>query len=81
MQKPGATGVAGFYAWNQLERRVERGEKGIMILAHGDGGPAFFIATAKREGNREKFDSSCITKRLLSHVLCGRPELSQGITR
>jgi hypothetical protein len=33
MQKPGATRVAGIYAWNQLGRRVKRGEKGIMILA------------------------------------------------
>jgi hypothetical protein len=32
-QKPGATRVAGIYAWNQLGRRVKRGEKGIMILA------------------------------------------------
>ena len=33
MQKPRATRVAGMYAWNQLGRRVKRGEKGIMILA------------------------------------------------
>ena len=33
LQKPGATRVAGIYAWNQLGRRVKRGEKGIMILA------------------------------------------------
>jgi NAD(P)-dependent dehydrogenase (short-subunit alcohol dehydrogenase family) len=33
MQKPGATRVAGIHAWNQLGRRVKRGEKGIMILA------------------------------------------------
>ncbi|MGZ5719410.1 MAG: ArdC family protein [Burkholderiales bacterium] len=33
IQKPGATRVAGIYAWNQLGRRVKRGEKGIMILA------------------------------------------------
>jgi antirestriction factor ArdC-like protein len=33
MQKPGATWVAGMYAWNQLGRRVRRGEKGIMIFA------------------------------------------------
>ena len=32
-RKPGATRVAGIYAWNQLGRRVKRGEKGIMILA------------------------------------------------
>ena len=33
MQKPGATRVAGMYSWNQLGRRVRRGEKGIMIFA------------------------------------------------
>jgi len=33
MQKRDATRVAGMYSWNQLGRRVKRGEKGIMILA------------------------------------------------
>jgi len=32
-QKPNATRVAGLYAWNQLGRKVKRGEKGIRILA------------------------------------------------
>jgi hypothetical protein len=32
-QKPTATRVAGMYAWNQLGRRVTKGEKGIRILA------------------------------------------------
>jgi antirestriction protein ArdC len=32
-QKPTATRVAGLYAWNQLGRRVKKGEKGIRILA------------------------------------------------
>lgn len=32
-QKPDATNVAGMSAWNQLGRRVRRGEKGIAILA------------------------------------------------
>ena len=32
-QKPSATRVAGMYAWNQLGRRVTKGEKGIRILA------------------------------------------------
>jgi hypothetical protein len=32
-QKPRATNVAGMWAWNQLGRRVKRGEKGIAILA------------------------------------------------
>ena len=32
-QKPDASRVAGMYAWNQLGRRVRKGEKGIRILA------------------------------------------------
>jgi hypothetical protein len=32
-QNPQATRVAGMFTWNQLERRVKRGEKGIAILA------------------------------------------------
>jgi hypothetical protein len=32
-QKPTATRVAGLYAWNQLGRRVKKGEKGIRILS------------------------------------------------
>lgn len=32
-QKPDATRVAGMYAWNQLGRRVKKGEKAIRILA------------------------------------------------
>jgi antirestriction protein ArdC len=32
-QKPQATNVAGMWTWNQLGRRVRRGEKGIAILA------------------------------------------------
>jgi hypothetical protein len=32
-QNPQATNVAGMWAWNQLGRRVKRGEKGIAILA------------------------------------------------
>jgi antirestriction protein ArdC len=32
-QCPTATRVAGLYAWNQLGRRVKKGEKGIRILA------------------------------------------------
>jgi hypothetical protein len=32
-QKPEATRVAGIVAWNQLSRRVKRGERGIAILA------------------------------------------------
>lgn len=32
-QRPSATRVAGIRSWNELGRRVKRGEKGIMILA------------------------------------------------
>jgi antirestriction protein ArdC len=32
-QRPNATRVAGLYAWNQLGRKVKKGEKGIRILA------------------------------------------------
>lgn len=32
-QKPDASHVAGLYTWNQLGRRVKKGEKGIHILA------------------------------------------------
>jgi hypothetical protein len=31
-QKPDATRVAGLYAWNQLGRKVSKGQKGIRIL-------------------------------------------------
>ena len=37
-QKPDATRVAGMYAWNQLGRKVKKGEKGIRILAPIIGG-------------------------------------------
>jgi antirestriction protein ArdC len=32
-QRPSASSVAGMHAWNQLGRRVKKGEKGIRILA------------------------------------------------
>ena len=32
-QKPDATRVAGLYAWNQLGRKVKKGERGTRILA------------------------------------------------
>jgi N-terminal domain of anti-restriction factor ArdC len=32
-QKPDATRVAGMYAWNQLGRKVVKGQKGVRILA------------------------------------------------
>jgi antirestriction protein ArdC len=44
-QKPDATRVAGMWAWNQLGRRVKKGEKGIRILAP--------IIGIKRKPNKE----------------------------
>src|SRR3984885_5270922 len=32
-QRPDATRVEGLYAWNQMGRKVKKGEKGIRILA------------------------------------------------
>ncbi len=32
-QRPNATRVAGLYAWNQLGRKVKKGERGIRILS------------------------------------------------
>jgi len=47
-QKPHATRVAGMYAWNQLGRRVKKGEKAIRIL-----GPRFGIQR-KTDAEAEK---------------------------
>jgi hypothetical protein len=47
-QRPTATRVAGMYAWNQLGRWVQKGEKGIRILA-----PIIGIKR-KREEDAEK---------------------------
>ena len=44
-QKPDATRVAGMYAWNQLGRKVIKGQKGIRILAP-------MIGIRKEEGQR-----------------------------
>jgi antirestriction protein ArdC len=46
-QKPDATNVAGFRAWNSLGRFVRRGEKGISILAP-------MIANRRRENACEE---------------------------
>jgi hypothetical protein len=51
-QRPGATNVAGMWTWNQLGRRVKRGEKGIAILA-----PMVGKAREAKEPNAE-VDSS-----------------------
>ncbi len=48
-QKPDATHVAGFHTWNQLGRRVKKGEKGIRILA-----PIIGATRQPQEGAEEK---------------------------
>ncbi len=56
-QRPDATRVAGLYAWNQLGRKVMKGQKGIRILAP-------MIGTHKKkdtEGTRSKDPASINT--------------------
>ena len=47
-QRPNATRVAGLYAWNQLGRKVKKGEWGIRILA-----PVIGVH-GKKDGEAEK---------------------------
>ena len=49
-QKPDATRVAGLYAWNQLGRKVVKGQKGIRILAP-------VIGTRKKKDDEAKASS------------------------
>ena len=57
-QKPDATRVAGMYAWNQLGRRVKKGEKGIRILAP-------MIGTRKRKDTEPSQDPAVTHKPVL----------------
>ena len=57
-QKPDATRVAGMYAWNQLGRRVKKGEKGIRILAP-------MIGTRKKKGTENSADPTVTHKPVL----------------
>ena len=50
-QKPDATHVAGYYAWNQLGRYVRKGERGIRILAP-------LIGSRRRKDEAGNTDSS-----------------------
>ena len=50
-QKPDATRVAGLYAWNQLGRKVMKGQKGIRILAP-------MIGTRKKKDTEANKDST-----------------------
>ena len=49
-QRPDATRVAGLYAWNQLGRKVMKGQKGIRILAP-------MIGTRKKKDGEQKQNS------------------------
>jgi hypothetical protein len=50
-QKPEASNVAGIFTWNQLGRRVKKGEKGIMIFAP-------MIAKKRRQKSSEEREES-----------------------
>ncbi len=53
-QKPDATHVAGMWSWNQLGRRVKRGEKGIAILASMIARSRKDESTAETESNGQR---------------------------
>jgi hypothetical protein len=59
-QKPEATRVAGLYAWNQLGRKVIKGQKGIRILAP-------MIGTRKKKDNEtsRSSDPAAVNKPML----------------
>lgn len=57
-QKPDATRVAGMYAWNQLGRKVKKGEKGIRILAP-------MIGTRKKKGTENTAEPTVTRKPVL----------------
>ena len=57
-QKPNATRVAGMYAWNQLGRKVKKGEKGIRILAP-------LMGTRRRKDTEKSQDPAVTHKPIL----------------
>jgi antirestriction protein ArdC len=59
-QRPEATRVAGLYAWNQLGRKVKKGEKGIRILA-----PIIGFRRKKDEEAKKSSDPAAINKPML----------------
>lgn len=72
LQRPEATHVAGFWAWKKLGRRVNKGEKGIQILA----------PVTRREKitleNEEELEDETVVAFRLAHVFdisqtSGRP--------
>ncbi|MDQ2844641.1 MAG: ArdC-like ssDNA-binding domain-containing protein [Acidobacteriota bacterium] len=59
-QRPDATRVAGLYAWNQLGRKVMKGQKGIRILA-----PIIGFRRKKDEETKRNSDPAAINKPML----------------
>jgi hypothetical protein len=59
-QKPDATRVAGLYAWNQLGRKVMKGQKGIRILA-----PMIGTRTKKDGEASRSSDPAAVNKPML----------------
>jgi hypothetical protein len=57
-QNPDATRVAGLYAWNQLGRKVMKGQKGIRILAP-------MIGSRKKKDTEATKDTAAINKPVL----------------
>jgi hypothetical protein len=57
-QNPNATRVAGLYAWNQLGRKVMKGQKGIRILAP-------MIGSRKKKDTEATKDAAAINKPIL----------------
>jgi uncharacterized membrane protein len=51
-QRPTASRVAGMYAWNQLGRYVNKGEKGIAILAPVIGKRSKHVTTEPKEADK-----------------------------
>lgn len=59
-QRPDATRVAGLYAWNQLGRKVKKGERGIRILA-----PMIGFRRKKDEEQKQSSDPAAVNKPVL----------------
>jgi hypothetical protein len=62
-QKPDATRVAGMYAWNQLGRKVLKGQKGIRILAP-------MIGIWRKKDGKLEWHSSAFHMPLHQLVIC-----------
>lgn len=53
LQKPNATHVAGFRAWQQLGRHVKKGEHGIAIMA-----PVVYHTKARQDAKQEEHEDA-----------------------